>query len=242
MSIREYGSLVLKETRAPLKLVGGAVVEGFPGAGLAATISSSCLVSSLKLPLVGELRSPHFPALATVLGRRAQAPARVYADEKLKLTVFMGDFVPGQLATYEMASAIVDWAKRKECAFVVTSYSVPVGGEVVEHDLTAVVNDPRAEEIAKKAGIPLADLTAVGGTAGRLLLQGREAEIPVLALLVKAHKNLEDFEAGLKLAEALMKIVPGAHCDLDALRGEAQRTEEALRKIQAHAPPPDVYR
>ncbi len=242
MVIREYGSLTLKEVDAPEKLVGGVVIEGFPGAGLAGTISSTCLISSLRLPFVGELRSPHFPPLATVLDKRAQAPARVYADENLKLTIFLGDFVPAQFATYEMASAIVDWAKRKECAFIVTSYSVPVGGEVVEHELTAVVNGEEAEIIVNKAGIQLADLVAVGGTASRLLLQGREAGIPVIALLVKAHKDLQDFEAGLKLAETLMKLVPGAKCDLDALRGEAQRTEGALRKIQAHVTPPDVYR
>jgi uncharacterized protein len=242
LAVREYGSLTLKEINAPEKLIGGAVIEGFPGAGLAGTISSTCLISSLQLPLVGELRSPHFPALATVSDKRAQAPARVYADEKLKLTIFLGDFVPAQFATYEMASAIVDWAKRKECSFIVTSYSVPVGVEVAEHELTAVVNNAPAEDIIKRAGIPLADLVAVGGTAGRLLLQGREAGIPVIALLVKAHKELQDYEAGMKLAEALMKLVPGAQCDLNALRAEAQRTEGALRKIQAHATPPDVYR
>ncbi len=241
MSTREYGSLVLDEKNTTVKLSGGVVIEGFPGAGLAGTISSTCLVSSLKLPLIAELRSPHFPALATVLDKRAQAPARAYADEKLKVAIFLGDFVPGQVASYELASAIVDWTKRKECALIMTSYSVPVGGEVIEHELTAVVNGSEAEERVKKVGIPLADLTAVGGTAGRLLLQGREVGIPVIALLVKAHKDLQDFEAGLKLAEALMQIVPGAQCDLSALRVEAQRTEEALRKIQAHAAP-DVYR
>jgi uncharacterized protein len=242
LSVREYGSLTPKEIDAPEKLVGGAVIEGFPGAGLAGTISSTCLVSSLRLPLAGELRSPQFPALATVLDRRAQAPARVYADRKLNLTIFLGDFVPGQSATYQIASAIVDWAKRKECSFIVTSYSIPVSAEVVEHDLTTVVSDESAEDMVERAGIPLADLVAVGGTAGRLLLQGREAGIPVIALLVKAHKELQDYEAGMKLAEALMKIIPGAQCDLEALRGEAQRTEGALRKIQAHARPPDVYR
>ena len=216
------------------------MIEGFPGAGLASRISSACLVSSLKLPLIAELKSPHFPALATVLGKRAQAPARGYADGKIKVAIFLGDFVPGQIASYELASAIVGWAKRKECALIVTSYSVPVGGEVSEHELTAVVNGSKAEEKMKKVGIPLADLTAVGGTAGRLLLQGGEAEIPVIALLVKAHKDLQDFEAGLKLAEAVMQIVPGARCDLSELRVEAEKTEGALRKIQVHAAP-DVY-
>ncbi len=241
MVTREYGSLVLDEKDAPVKLTGGVVIEGFPSAGLAGTISSACLVGSLRLPLIAELRSPHFPALATVLGKRVQAPARAYADEKLKVAIFLGDFVPGQTASYELASAIVDWTKRKECALIVTSYSVPVGEEVTEHELTAVVNGSEAEEKVKNVGIPLEELTAVGGTAGRLLLQGRDAGIPVIALLVKAHKDLQDFEAGLKLAEALMRIVPGAQCDLSALRGEAQRTEGALRKIQAHAVP-DVYR
>jgi uncharacterized protein len=234
--------LILKELNAPERLEGGAIVDGFPGTGLASTISSACLISSMKLPLVAELRSPHFPALATVLNQRAQAPARAYADAKRKLTIFLGDFVPGQSASFDMASAIVDWAKRKQCAFIVTSYSIPIAEEGAEHDLTTVVNDDQAAERVKNAGIPLADLTAVGGTAGRLLLQGREGGIPVIALLVRAHKDLQDFEAGLKLAETLMKIIPGAECDLSSLREEAQKTEDALRKIQLHAAAPDIYR
>ncbi len=242
MTTLEYGSLTLKELGAPEDLTGGAVIDGFPGTGLASAISSACLISSLKLPLVGELQSSHFPALATVLDRRAQAPSRVYADSKRKITIFIGDFAPGQIASYEIAAAIVDWAKRKQCAFIVSSYSVPIAEEVTEHELSAVVSDSAAEEMVKAAGIPVADLVAIGGTAGRLLLQGQEAGVPVISLRINVHKNLQDYEAGMKLAEALMKIVPGAECDLNALRYEAQKTEGALRRIQAHASALDVYK
>jgi uncharacterized protein len=225
----------------PQTLDGAVIIDGFPGAGLAGTISAACLVGSLKLPLVAEMQSPHFPALATVLNRRAQVPARVYADEKHKLVIFLGDFAPGQAASYELASAMVEWSRLKGCEYIVTSYSIPVGLQEADYGVSAVVNNDFAEGKAAKAGIPLAGMTAVGGTAGRLLLLGREAEIPVVALLIKAHRDMEDYEAGLKLAEAMMKLAPSAQCDLTSLRGEAQRTEDMLRSLQAHTPAPDVY-
>jgi predicted ATP-grasp superfamily ATP-dependent carboligase len=157
------------------------------------------------------------------------------------LTIFLGDFTPGQAASYEIAGAMIEWAKRKECEYIVTAYSMPIGLGEAEHDVTAVVNGSNAEGKAEKAGLPFASLAAVGGTAGRLLLLGREAEIPVVALLIRAHKDLEDYEAGLKLAETVMRLVPSAQCDLTVLRDEARRTEEGLRNIQAHSPAPDVY-
>jgi len=226
----------------PAKLPGGVVIEGFPESGLAGTIASSCLVASLKPALVGEISSDYFPSLATVLNEKLQAPARIYADAKRNIAIFLGDFNPGQRASHLLARAIVDWAVKKECGLILTSFSVPMEMEADVHLVSAVVNTPKSEEMARKASIPLAKLTAVGGVAGSLLLEGKEAGIPVVALLIRTHKDMQDFESGLKLAEAIMRLVPNANCDLEAIREEAEKTEGNLRKIRIQTVPPDVYK
>lgn len=226
----------------PAKLLGGVVIEGFPESGLAGTIASSCLVASLKLSLVGQITSDYFPPLATVLDGRLQAPARVYADAKRNIAVFLGDFNPGQRASHLLARTIIDWAKQKECGFVLTSFSTPMERGSDEHLVSAVVNNSKSEDLVRQASIPIAKLTAVGGVAGKLLLEGREAGIPVVALLIKTHKDIQDFESGLKLAEVIMKLVPNAKCDLEAVREEAERTEGNLRRIWNQTAPPDVYK
>ena len=81
---------------------------------------------------------------------------------------------------------------------------------------------------------------AVGGVPGRLLLEGRDAGVPVIALLIKTHKRMQDFESRLKLAEAIMRLVPSAYCDLGAIREEAEKTEESFRRIWNPQAPPGV--
>jgi predicted ATP-grasp superfamily ATP-dependent carboligase len=248
---RDYGKLTLDERAGelrilshgePEKMPGGVLIEGFPESGLAGTIASSCLVASLKLNLVSEISSDYFPPLATVLDGKIQAPARIYADSKSGIAIFLGDFSPDSRASHIIARTIIDWAKKRECAFVLTSFSVPMEEGTDEHAVSAVVNSPKAEEIVSKAGIPLAKLTAVGAVAGGLLIEGRESGVPVIALLIKTHKDVQDFESGLKLAEVIMKLVPNAACDLDAIRQEAEQTEGKLRRIRNQTAPPDVYK
>ncbi|HEV2227171.1 MAG TPA: PAC2 family protein, partial [Nitrososphaerales archaeon] len=224
MSSEELQAVIRKTAKGePDQLAGGVVIEGFPESGLAGTIASSCLVSSLKLAMVGEMSSDYFPPLATVLNGELQAPARIYADARRNIAIFMGDFSPGLLASNLLSKAIVEWAKAKKAAFVLTSFSTPMTEGVDEHVVSAVASGPEAKEIAGKASIPLAELAAVGGVAGRLLLEGREAGVPVLALLIKTHKGMQDYESGLKLAEAIMKIVPSAYCNLEAIKEESIR-------------------
>ncbi|MDG6990318.1 MAG: proteasome assembly chaperone family protein [Nitrososphaerota archaeon] len=225
----------------PEKLSVGVVIEGFPESGLAGTIASTCLVSSLKLPAVEELSSEYFPPLATVLDGKLQAPARIYADPKQNIAIFMGDFSPGLRASNLIAKEIIRWAKEKSASFVLTSFSTPMEEGSDEHVVSAVVNGQEAEEVASKASIPLAKLAAVGGVAGRLLLEGRDNGVPVVALLIRIHKGIRDYESGLKLAEVIMKMVPNAYCDLEGIRAEAEKTERNLRKVWRQTAPPGIY-
>jgi uncharacterized protein len=226
----------------PAKLPGGVVIEGFPELGLAGTIASGCLVSSLKLALVGEIFSDYFPPLASVINEKLQAPARIYADAQRNIAIFLGDFNPGPRASHLLARAIVDWARKKECGLILTWFSTPMGSDVDEHVVSAVGNSESSEALVRKALIPLERLAVVGGVAASLLLEGKEAGMPVIALLVKTHKEIQDFEGGLKLAEAIMRLVPNANCDLEAIRGEAEATEANLRRIRVQTAPSDVYK
>lgn len=233
--------MVGKPDAKPKELSGGVVIEGFPESGLAGTIASTCLVSSLKLPAVEELSSDYFPPLATVLDGKLQAPARVYADPKQNIAIFMGDFSPGPRASNLIAKEIIRWAKRKGASFVLTSFSTPMETGSDEHVVSAVVNGEQAAEIASKASVPLAKLAAVGGVAGRLLLEGRDNGVPVVALLIKIHKGIQDYESGLKLAEVIMRMVPNAYCDLEGIRAEAEKTERNLRQVWRQTAPAGIY-
>jgi predicted ATP-grasp superfamily ATP-dependent carboligase len=193
--------------------------------------------------LAGELRSDLFPPLATAFGGKLEAPARIFVDEERNFAIFLGNFTPDSQSAHRIARAMIRWAKDKECALIVTSVGVPLAGEEeTEHEITGVANGAPAEGRLREAGIHSPDQAVVSGIAASLLLEGLDAGIPVVALLIRTHEGMQDFEAGLRLAEALSKIVPEAQCQTEGLCEEAQRTEEALRRLKERTNLPGVYR
>jgi predicted ATP-grasp superfamily ATP-dependent carboligase len=201
------------------------------------------LVESLKLVLAGELRSDLFPALATVYAGQPRGPVRIYADTNRRIAVFRGDFPPENESTHKIARAMVSWAKQKECSLIVTSSGLfPVEGQEGGDDqVLAAANDAKAKEKLRTSGIAPLDQAVVTGLAGSLLLEGGEAGISVIAFLVQAHEGSPDYEAGLKLAEALANVVPEAECEMMGIKAQAERSEKALRDLRARLIP-EIYR
>ncbi|MCI0563833.1 MAG: PAC2 family protein, partial [Nitrososphaera sp.] len=74
-----------------VNLKGGIVIDGFPSAGLANAIASECLIHSLKTEFVAVLDSTSFPALSIIRGAAPSFPARIYANEELKLGIFVSE-------------------------------------------------------------------------------------------------------------------------------------------------------
>jgi len=220
-----------------------AVIDGFPGIGLAGAISSACIVESLKLRFVGELRSRLFPALASVNHGKPVGPVRIYADNERKISVFLGDFTPDNAAAHEVARVMTNWAMKKACGLVVTSSALIADeeGRSDNDQIAAVANGFEANERLRRAGIAPSEQAVVSGLSGLLLLEGGRMGLPVVAFLVRTHENTPDYEAGLNLAELLARVVPEAKCEMTGIREEAERSERALRDLRAKLLP-EIYR
>jgi uncharacterized protein len=104
-----------------VNLRSGVPLDGFPSAGLANTIASECLVHSLKTELVGRIDSPVFPPLSVIRDAMPTFPARVYANEELKLGIFVSELHLNPLMFRPVAKLMLEWALNSNCDLIVST-------------------------------------------------------------------------------------------------------------------------
>lgn len=215
-------------------LKGGVVLEGLPGPGWVGTISSACLISQLKLELVGTLESEFFPSLAMVYDSEPNAPARIYADERKRLSVFIAEFpIPPNLER-PLAETVFKWARDNGSSLIVTSTGLTLEREEQEPknmEVLGVGNTSKARSLLDEVGIRRLDSGSVLGIPGILLVEGRRKGLDVIALLVSSQIDAPDHRAGAKIGEAIGRLVPQAKCDVGPLLIEARRAETRLKDV-----------
>lgn len=220
-----------------VSLNGGIVVDGFPSIGLANAIASECLIHSLKTELVAVLDSPSFPALSVIRKAAPGFPARVYANEDLKLGIFVSELNLDASLYRPVAGTLLKWASDNGCELVISAAGVPYEGPEVgtenEPKVFAVASTANALKRLKKAGIPTLESGSITGIPAILLNEGAWKNFDVIVLLVRVLKDVPDFRAGAAVAEALSKLAPGASCDIASLLKEAEGTERMLKKIRS---------
>ena len=219
-----------------VNLKSGIVVDGFPSVGLANAIASECLIHSLKTELVAVIDSPAFPPLSIIKNAMPQFPARVYANEDLKLAMFVSELNLDPSLFRPVANMIIDWSLSSNCDLIVSAAGIPYeDGETPQNSpqVLAVASTSNALKKAAEAGIPAALSTSVTGIPAILLNEGTWRNYDVIVLLVKVVRDAPDFRAGAAIAEALAKVAPGASCDIPALLKEAEVMEKTLKKIRS---------
>lgn len=219
-----------------VNLKSGVVVDGFPSVGLANAIASECLIHSLKTDLVAVIDSPAFPPLSIVKNAMPQFPARVYANEELKLAMFVSELNLDPTMFRPVANMMIEWALNSNCDLVISAAGIPYEDGETPHDapeVLAVASTPNALKKAAEAGIPAALNVSVTGIPAILLNEGTWRNYDVIVLLVKVVRDAPDFRAGAAIAEALAKVAPGASCDVPALLKEAEVMEKTLKKIRS---------
>jgi uncharacterized protein len=225
-----------------VNLKGGIVIDGFPSVGLANAIASECLVRSVKTEFVAVLDSPAFPPLSIIRDAKPNFPARVYANEELRLAMFTSELSLDPAMFRPVANTMLDWALASNCDLVVSAAGMPYEeGEEAGPDTTpevrAVASTPHALKKAADAGILPITSGSVAGIPAILLNEGAWRNYDVIVLLVKVLRDGPDFRAGAAIAEALTRLAPGVSCDITSLLKEAEVMEKVLRKIRSDQAP-----
>jgi uncharacterized protein len=241
-----------------VNLKGGTVIDGFPCICLTNTIASQCFISSLKTELVAVLDSPGFPGLSIIHNAIPTFPARIYANEDLKLSIFVSELNLDQTLHYSISRIILQWAVENECELIIsaagmtvsqenTGVSSSTGAELktekaneIETHVFAAASTTRAVERLANAGVPALSNGSVTGIAALLLNEGLWMNFDVIVLLVKVLKDIPDFRAAAALSKTISKLIPGASCDIASLLQEAAQIEKSLRKIKTGQPDSDV--
>lgn len=234
----------IQETKK-VDLTGGVVIDGLPGLGWVSTISSACLISSLALEPVGVLESESFPSLAMVYASEPHYAARIHADERKKLSVFIAEFPIKQTLERFLSQTIIKWSQAAGSSLIVTSTGFPQEeeGESEKAEVLGVGSTPKARSLLTEAGIRILDYGAVPGISGLLLVEGRRMGLDVIAILVGSDAGEPDPVAGAKVGETIGRFVPQARCDVEPIMAEARKIETRLKNVSAgiRRPPGGMY-
>jgi uncharacterized protein len=239
-----------------VNLKGGTVIDGFPCICLTNTIASQCFINSLETELVAVLDSSAFPGLSIIHNGVPTFPARIYANEDLKLSIIVSELNLDHTMHYSISKIILQWAIENQCELIISAAGMPVSeentgvsstGELkteeaneAEAHVVAAASTTRALEKVANAGIPLLSNGSAIGIAALLLNEGIWMNFDVIILLVKVLKDVPDFRAAAALSETISKLIPGASCDIASLLQEAAQIEKDLRKIKTGQTDPDV--
>lgn len=137
-----------------MDLRGATILNGFPTLGLVSTIVANYLIGALKLDQIGALDSEEFPPVSMIYASKPKFPARIYADEGMKIVVFLSEFTPMPYLTRPIAKTIFSWSEEHGCSRIIAPEILSFR-EDIDHGLKVygIGNTDRAREELKNLKI-----------------------------------------------------------------------------------------
>jgi uncharacterized protein len=97
--------------------------------------------------LVAVLNSPGFPGLSIIHNGIPTFPARIYANEDLKLSIFLSELNLDQTMHYSISKIILQWAIENECILIISAADIPVSQENTGVPSAAELKTEKANEV-----------------------------------------------------------------------------------------------
>lgn len=220
-----------------LDLRGATIVGGFSSAGIIGSIVANYLVDTLSLDQISVLDSNDFPAISIVYGSKPKYPARIFADEKKKIAVFLSEFDPGNHLVRPIANTILSWAEENRCMRIITAEGVLTREHVSdkEHRVYGVGNIERAREDLERLELEQLRTGIITGVSAVLLNEGMRINFNVICLLANVNSNpgIPDATAPAKVIEVIDKLLPTVKIDVEPLYEEAQKIDDWIKEQRA---------
>lgn len=220
-----------------MDLTDATIIEGFPTVGLVSSIAANYLIGALNLDQINALDSPHFPPVSMVYASKPKFPARIYADEKVKLAVFLSEFTPSPDLARPIAETILEWARDNGCRQIICSEGLPIPEKKEDMDVFAVGSTQHARDACEASEIRQLETGIITGVSGSLLNEGRLKNFDIIALLVQVIPDMPDARAAAKIVEAIDKLLPELSVDVRPLYQEAEMIESRIKTLRVQAKP-----
>jgi uncharacterized protein len=220
-----------------MNLENATVVNGFPSLGLVSTITANYLIGALNLDQIGALDSDEFPPVSMIYASKPKFPARIYADEKAKIVVFLSEFTPLPHLVRTIARTMLSWAIDHKCWRIVAPEVVSAKGADKDLQVFGVGSTERAREELKMLNVKPFVQGMVSGISGILLNESRRRNFDVVALLAQARPGIPDARAAAKIIEVIDSFMPTLEVDVEPLYEEAEKIEAYVKRLREQAKP-----
>ena len=212
----------------PLNLEGGYLIDGFPSVGFSSAIATESMIHTSHFTLAGIIDSESFPPISVIKDGKPNYPTRIFANEELKVGVFLSYLTLEQSLHRVTAKTMLKWAKKHKIGLIVSS--VAIKSPLETEEMIGIGSTDSAREKVKKAGLRILEHGTVPGIPGMLLNEGSITGQDVVVVISHTHGEGPDFNSSAELCNAMSRLIPGASCNIAALQKEAEKAEATIKE------------
>lgn len=222
-----YPRITIRELR-PINLEGGYLIDGFPSVGFTSVIATESMIHTSQFKLAGIIDSDVFPPISLIKDGKPNYPTRIFVNDELKVAAFVSHLAIEPSLHRCIAKKMLKWAKNQKISLIVSSVSVKSTEE--NEEIIAVGSTDSATKKIKESGIKILEHGTIPGIPGMLLNEGSLTQQDVIVILIHSDGVSPDFRSSANLCMAMSKLIPGTSCDIPALREEAEKVEQVIKK------------
>ncbi len=228
VEIREYKKVNLRE---------GILFVGIPMTGVMNLMLANHYIRSFNLDSIASIYSEYFPPVTFIFKGKPKFPARIHADEKLKLAVVTAEFSPNPRLTRLLGKSICEWAEKNDIHSVITVDEVLVNDSSHEMNIYGIGSTDDARKLLSEKGINQLEYGMIVGLSAVVLDECRWANIDAYCLLAEISQNEPSFKIVVKVLESINKLFPNISLDSQPLLKEAEMLENQIKELREKIKP-----